>query len=107
MSTFFIKRNDTGPSIQGTLERPNGTAVDLTGATVRFHMRFKNGATKVDAAATIVTAASGIVKYPWIAADTDTAGYYQAEWEVTYADSSVETFPNYEFQTVQVYEDVA
>lgn len=107
MSTFFIKRNDTGPSIAGTLERPDGTAVDLTGATIRFHMRVKgSGTAKVDAAATIVSAAAGSVKYDWQSGDTDTAGFFQAEWEVTYSDGTIETFPNYEFQEIQIFEDI-
>lgn len=105
---FYIKRNDTSPSIQRTLLDASGTAITLSGATVRFHMRSRaDGSTKTDEAATIVDAGNGIVKYDWVAGDTDTAGTYDAEFEVTYADTTIETFPNSGFIDIIVMEDVA
>ncbi len=107
MATFSIKRNDTSPSLLTTLTDAAGTAVDLTGATVRFHMNDLAGTNVVDAAVTVVTAASGIVRYDWDAADTAAAGLHRAEFEVTYSDSTVETFPNDGFLMVNVLEDLA
>ena len=105
--TFYIKQNDTGPAMLATLQDANGTAVNLTGANVRFHMQSINGGSPVvDAAATIVTAASGLVRYNWLAADTGTVGTYQAEFEVTYADTSIETFPNDGYIAVQIINDI-
>lgn len=106
MATFQIKRNDTAPAIQATLTA-DGSAVDLTGASVRFHMRDSTGAVKVDAAATLVTPSSGIVKYSWTAADTDQAGRFQAEWEVTFTDATVRTFPNPGYTNVLIGGDIA
>lgn len=105
---FYIKQNDTSPAIQATLKDVDGVAVNLAGATVRFHMR-KQGATtaKVDAAAVIVDDAEGIVRYNWTAADTNTVGTYQAEFEVTYTDNTVETFPNAAYLKVKVVDDIA
>lgn len=92
---FYIKQNDTAPALQVTLTRPDGTAANVTGATVDFHMRLPGATTsKVDAAGELVTPASGIVKYVWAAGDTDTPGLYHAEFQITYADGSIETFPN-------------
>lgn len=106
--TFYVKQNDTSPAILATLQDANGTAIDVTGASVRFHMRSIGGtSTVVDAAATIVTAASGIVRYDWDAADTASIGSYQAEFEVTYADASVETFPNDGYIRVEIKDDIA
>lgn len=93
--TFYIKQNDTSPAWQVTLKDAAGNAVDVTGATVVFSMEDAFGTAKInEAAATIVTAASGVVSYSWSAGDTDTAGDFFGEFEVTYADSTVETFPN-------------
>jgi hypothetical protein len=57
-------------------------------------MKSVDGTLVIDRAMTITTAASGIVTYNWQAGDTSTAGTYFAEFEVTYSDLSVETFPN-------------
>lgn len=105
---FYIKQNDTSPAMLATLQDANGTAINLTGASVRFHMRtIGSTQTVVDAAATVVTPLSGIVRYNWIAADTDTIGSYQAEFEVTYADASIETFPNDGYIRVEIVDDIA
>lgn len=105
--TFYVKQNDTSPAMLATLQDADGNAVNVTGATVRFHMRAVGSTTVVvDEAATIVTAADGIVRYDWQAADTDTIGSYQAEFEVTYADSSVETFPNDGYIRVEIIDDI-
>jgi predicted dehydrogenase len=106
--TFYIKQNDTSPKILATLQNANGDAIDLTGASVKFHMRTVGGAsTVVDAAATIVTAASGIVRYSWVSPNTATIGSYQAEFQVTYADATIETFPNDSYISVEIVDDIA
>ena len=106
--TFYVKQNDTSPSILATLKDAAGAAVSLAGASVRLHMR-KIGFTQVtvDQAATIVTAASGEVRYDWVAADTAAVGSYEAEIEVSYADGSIETFPNDGFIRVEITDDIA
>lgn len=105
--TFYVKQNDTAPSIRATLKDGDDDAIDLTGASVRFHMRSIGGTSaKVDSAATVVTAASGIVQYDWVAADTDTVGTYQAEFEVTYSDTRIETFPNNGYIVVEITDDI-
>lgn len=106
--TFYIKQNDTSPSIRATLKDGDGNVVNLTDASVRFHMRTIGGTTtKVDADASIVSPnTSGIVQYDWAASDTDTVGSYQAEFEVTYGDLSVETFPNNGYIRVEITDDI-
>lgn len=103
--TFYLKRGDTSPSLIYALDP---TTVVLTGATVRFNMRLSNGAVKVNrAAAVIVTTSPPVVRYDWQAGNVDTAGFYEAEFEVTYAGGAVETFPNSDFIRVQITGDIA
>lgn len=91
---FNIKQNDTSPSLRATLKDASLTAIDLTGASVQFHMKAIDGTLKVNAAMDITDAFNGVVQYDWQSGDTDTVGAYYVEFEVTYADASIETFPN-------------
>ena len=105
--TFYVKQNDTSPAMLATLQDADGNAVDITAASVRFHMRTIGGsAVKTDQAAAIVDAELGEVRYDWTASDTDTIGSYQAEFEVTYADASIETFPNDGYIRVEIIDDI-
>ncbi len=82
----------------------------FTGRTL-FSMRPKgsNNAAVIDRqGATVVTAQdTPQVRYDWEAADTATAGFFEAEFEVTYADGSIETFPNYGYIGVAISQDIA
>lgn len=105
--TFYLKKGDTSPSLLYALI-PEDT--DLAGATVRFNMRARDGAAvKVNRAVSVIVTetVTPTVRYDWQAADTDTAGFYDAEFEVTYAGGAVETFPNSDFIRVQITGDIA
>jgi len=104
---FRIKTNDTSPKLGLTLTNSAGNAVGLSGASARFHMK-KYGETslKVDADATITDASGGVIEYAWQSSDTDTAGTYYGEVEITYGDSTVETFPNAGYFTIIIQEDL-
>ena len=91
---FNIKQNDTSPSLQATLKDSNLTPINLNGATVEFHMKSLGGTIKVNETMTIVDSPNGIVKYDWQTGDTDTVGTYNVEFQVTYSDTTIETFPN-------------
>ena len=52
--TFFVKQNDTSPKLAATLKDGNGQVVDVTGASVRFHMAKLNSSTVItDVSATV------------------------------------------------------
>lgn len=93
--TAYLKQNDTSPTLDAILTNAAGEVVDVTNASVRFHMQ-RLGATtlKIDAAATVVDGEAGHVRYTLQPGDTDTPGSYKAEYEVTFLDGSVETFKN-------------
>ncbi len=103
-----IKANDRKPSIQTTLSYSDGTVPNFTGAIVSFIMRRKTGtaAPKVNAPAVIVNATTGVIRYDWTAADTDSPGEYLAEWEVTFADGLPQTFPTDAYDDVLIYADL-
>lgn len=106
MADFNIKRNDTDPPITATLQDSNG-AVDLTGSTVKFIMKSPdNNTAKVNSPATISDAVNGQVQYFWQQGDTDTAGLFFAEWEVTLPSGKVATFPNNTFNSIMITEDL-
>jgi len=100
------KRNDRLPPLDAVLVDADDAVVDLTGATVKFIMRAPGAETaKVDATATVVTPASGEVRYSWGANDLDTVGFYRGEFEVT-TGGLKRTFPAEGFVSVFVTEDV-
>lgn len=103
---FYIKKGDTSPAIEGTLLDGNGDAVNLTGATLAFIYKRTDDALPVERVATIVTAASGTVKYEWVEEDTATATYMTAEWEVTFQGGFIATFPNDGNLIIRVGEEI-
>ena len=92
---FRIRQNDTAPYFRKTLVDENGAAINLTGATIVFSMRRADdpsaALTVSRQAVAIVTAASGIAEYRWAAANTATAGHYDAEMEETTSGGLVRT----------------
>ena len=109
MSTFYIKEGDTSPAIEYAL---SPTDITLNGASVVFNMKDRRGQVKVNRQAATITddgllSDTPTIQYDWVAADTDTAGTYYAEFEVTYADTTVESFPNSGFITVEIEADIA
>lgn len=106
--TFFIKQNDTTPNLEVFLKDDKGRAVNVTGATILFHMRnaADNTAKVSSGSVTIVTATSGRVRYNWSASNTNTAGIFDAEFQVTFSGGGIETFPNDTYIKVVITDDV-
>lgn len=114
-----LKRNDTGPDLEATLlnEASGGnitvgtattgsTARDLTGDTVTLNVADSDGTLLLDGAAvTIEDATNGKVSYDWQAADTSTAGTFEAEFVVDDGTDTI-TYPNTGNFTISITEDL-
>jgi hypothetical protein len=106
MSTdFYIKKGDRLPALERTLLYSDGTAINLTGATVKFVFKKPGSASAVIGNATVEDAATGAVKYEWGASDTETKGIMTGEWEVTFPGGKM-TVPNNRHMTIVVHEDL-
>jgi len=102
---FTIKQGDTNPSLSDTLTYSNGAIVDLTGATVVFEVRSFSSASLLKLTGTLVVPvpASGVVVYSFSAQDTALAGYYMANWVVTFPDGGGQmTFPTVGYMWLSV-----
>ncbi|WP_419955944.1 GDSL-type esterase/lipase family protein [Neobacillus niacini] len=103
--TIQLKRNDTKDAISYKLTYADGSTVNLTGATVRFVM----GTSKLlisNAPATIVNASTGEVEYTLTEDDTLYAGTFNAEFEVTFSNGKVKSFPNNGYILVNIQANV-
>ena len=105
--TFFVKQNDTSPKLAATLKDGNGQVVDVTGASVRFHMAKLNSSTVItDASATVTNGSAGTVEYAWTASDTASIGTFCGEFEVTFPTGLIETYPNSGYISIQITDDI-
>ena len=105
MATVEIKSGDTAISFDGTLTQ-NGSAVDLTSATVKFLLKHRTSGTAYVLNAIVIDAEAGTVRYvPGVGFPT-TAGTYNQEWEVTFADTTVLTFPSSGYNALIITDDL-
>lgn len=108
MTVFRIKKGDLLPEFETTLVDNDGV-VDLTdGQSVKLILQKRNSNdSPMSLTAAFVDKSKGKVKYVWSSGDTDTIGYYDAEWEVTFSGSKKMTFPNNGHDIVEIYPDTA
>jgi hypothetical protein len=113
MADWVMKQNDTWPPLGDAttpvvLKDDTGAAINLTGATVKLFIRKADGTgTPLNRTVTIVTPANGTVRYDWVATDTDTAGDYVMEYQITFGDGKIATVPTEGYITLQVIDDIA
>jgi hypothetical protein len=98
-----IKRHDTKGKFTDVLKL-DGSPVDLTDASVKFLMK-KTGLA-ISQVATIVSPTAGSVEYQPTADDVAAKGDFNQEWEVTFVDGSILTFPNDGYNTVKIWDDL-
>lgn len=111
MPDFYLKQGDRLPVMAATLTTSDGSAIDLTAATVNFIYQASDGLTAAVVGAgtvTITDATAGEVEYAWSAADAALdAGTYNAEFEAQIGGLRI-TAPNngyIEFEVVADLED--
>jgi len=108
-ASFYIKQNDTAPSIEAALKDSNGRVKSMANAsTVVFHMSDENGNILVqNGLGTIINATKGVVAYDWQAGDTSNTGIHSAEFQIEYTNGQVETFPNTGYIKVIIKDELA
>ena len=84
------------------------TAVDLTNASaVAFHATGINNAGSISKAGTFVASTAGTASVQLVTADLVTAGVYSVEWQVTFSDGTVATFPDPGTDTLTIRSQLA
>lgn len=102
---LVIKKNDTLPWLRAILRQGNNDPIDLTTAdSVKFLA--KSGDKVISKSAAIIDALSGIVEVVWSPADTDTAGQFKCEFEITWDPGYIQTVPNDGYFQMVITEDL-
>lgn len=99
---FYIKQGNTLPAITATLVDQNNNVVNLTGATVYFHMTNGLYGNVINSQATIVNPTAGQVSYTWKTGDTNDCGTFSCEWYVVTSSGGQESFPQGFYNTVVI-----
>lgn len=115
MADVWVKQGDTAPGLRHTLLDGEGNAVNLLNAAVVFHMKPMRGTVADPISRTAVIdqvsdgsdGSKGDVHVEWEDGDLDVPGGYFGEWEVTFQDTKVESFPNDHNFTIAVVEQLA
>lgn len=100
--TFSIGAGNTAPPVSAILLLGSGALAALTGATVTFSLYSLGGTVIFTRSATVVSVPLASVRYSWLAGDTTTRGSYLGRFRVTYADTTVQDFPNDRFIEIAV-----
>lgn len=104
MADITIKYGNRLPKVSRQF-LTDGSATDLTGATVTFDMWNASTGTQVitNGVCTVVSAATGSVEYPWTAGDaTLPAGFYLASFTASFSGPRLLTAPNDGMLTIQI-----
>lgn len=112
IQAFKIKRNDTLPVLQiavkGRGDLNQKIDYDLSTVTsVTFSMKDDCNNLKVyDQTAVVVCASGGTLQYTWQSGDTDEAGKYLGEFELTFSGGSILSLPQQGGIQIEVSADI-
>ena len=105
MSTITSKQHDTGRVIRSFLKL-NGVAIPLAGATVVLIIKDPDAGTAVRRNATTQDAVTAEVRYQPVAGDVANPGTFLLEWEITFADTKLQTAPDGEYDVWTILKDL-
>jgi hypothetical protein len=102
---FIIGQGDTGPYLQESLTAPDGTPIPLQSAAVngmvfRMARRDRSTAALVSTFFAVGDPALGIAQHNWVAPETDNAGWYDYQWEITFVNGQRVTVPEDRYRTL-------
>lgn len=91
---------------QITWQDENGTAVNLTGATITGYKKANSDGTitALDGTLTLVTAASGVFSWAYGAVDVGTVGKYKVQFIATYSDTTKDKTLHHDWEVVDGYD---
>lgn len=98
--TLYRRQNDDESPIEDELLDDDGETVPITGfIDVEFHLWKQSDGTVVvdddtDGNVEVPDAGAGEVTYDFADGDLSDTGAYWYEWQVTFSDGGIETFPN-------------
>lgn len=109
---FTIKRNDLRPYLPFQFFQADGvTPLNVTSATaINFVCRVKGSTVddppKFKKLVTMTDAAQGLGEYRWSGTDTDTAGDFEYEFEITWPGPEPQTIPADSYFALVIVDDV-
>jgi len=105
VADFEIKRGDTWPPLEAQLTGESGV-IDLTDAdSVRVNLR-SDTVSIVTGPVDFVDRAAGKLSYQWETGDLAVAGTYRGEFEIHWNTGDIQTVPNDDYFTVEVFQDL-
>jgi hypothetical protein len=106
---LIIKTNDLQPYYYAQVKDAAGAVVDITGVTIVATMRTFDGTVKINRQSTGITisdAANGKFQYEWQSGETDTAGKYYIEFEISPSAGGKFTVPADNGAVVEIVDDL-
>jgi hypothetical protein len=100
-----LKRSDDGYTFNYTVVEDDGTIVNLIGATAKFRMGNRNKIIFTNPA-TVIDAVNGIVSYTFAGADTIYDGGFVGEFEITFSNGAVLSYPRTGYLSVIIQANV-
>lgn len=103
MATFYLKEEDTSPTLEATLREPNGDVVTLTDANVHIRvMEPRGGETIIHDDVIIRDKNEGTVTYTFSESQTAEEGRYRLDFHVHSSTDGDETYPNKGYHTLMI-----